>query len=71
MKMVKTQVYLPEADLKELHRVARRRGRKVAELIRDAVREVWLHRDSQDPVDLWTGPLNGGSADHDAAFDEL
>ena len=70
MKMIKTQVYFDEADLKALHKVARRRGRAVAEMIRDAVKTVWLQGPARGPVDLWNGALNGGSADHDAAFDQ-
>lgn len=70
MKMIKTQVYFDEQDLKALRRVAKRRRRAMADMIRDAVRTVWLQHAARGPVDLWTGPLNGGSVDHDAAFDE-
>jgi len=69
MKMIKTQVYFDPADLKALRRVAKVRGRAMADLIRDAVRAVWLQGASLGPVDLWNGPLNGGSVEHDAAFD--
>ena len=69
MKMIKTQVYFDPADLKALRRVAKVRGRAMADLIRDAVRAVWLQGASQGPVDLWIGPLHGGSVEHDAAFD--
>ncbi len=70
MKMTKTQVYFDPADLKALRRVAKARGRSMADLIRDAVQSVWLQGAAHGPVDLWRGPLNGGSVEHDAAFDQ-
>ncbi|MBI3185397.1 MAG: CopG family transcriptional regulator [Myxococcales bacterium] len=69
--MTKTQVYLPDDELRELHRLARQRKRAVAELVREAVRRVWLRPVGTGPVGLWDGPFGGSSADHDAAFDEL
>jgi hypothetical protein len=68
--MVKTQVYLPADDLKALHRVARQKGRPVAELVREAVRTVWLRPHPSGPVGLFDGEIHGSSADHDSAFDE-
>jgi hypothetical protein len=68
--MVKTQVYLPKRELDELHRVARREKRPVAELVREAIRSVWLRNDRRGPVGLWEGPFASTSVDHDAAFDE-
>lgn len=68
--MVKTQVYLPEQDLRALHRLARRESRPVAELIREAIRRVWLQPRPEGPVALWDGPFDGSSADHESAFDE-
>jgi hypothetical protein len=70
MGMRKTQVYLPEEDLRELHRIARKRGRAVADLVREAIQIAWLKPRPRGPVDLWTGELHGTSADHDAAFDD-
>ena len=68
--MKKTQVYLPEKELAELHTIARRRGEPVAALVRDAIRRVWLKGPTRGPVALWDGAFAGSSADHDAAFDE-
>lgn len=68
--MIKTQVYLPEEELAALHRIARARKRPVAELIREAIREKYLRPVGGGPVALWSGPFEGSSADHDAAFDE-
>ena len=70
MAMVKTQVYLPAEELRALHVVARRKKRKVAELVREAVRRVWLQTTPTGPVALWDGPFAGSAAEHDDAFDE-
>jgi len=70
MGMVKTQVYLPADELRALHRVARARKRRVADLVRDAVRTVWLQPVPAGPVALWEGPFAGSSVQHDAAFDD-
>jgi hypothetical protein len=68
--MVKTQVYLRKQDLAELHRVARRTGRSVADLIRDAIRRTWLSGPARGPVALWDGVPGRDAADHDAIYDE-
>jgi hypothetical protein len=72
MPMTKTQIYFRPEELRALHRIAREKKRPVAELVREAVRTVWLRRPAEWPVALWTGPLPKGvsSSDHDAAFDE-
>lgn len=74
MSMTKTQVYFPPAELAELHRVAKKTGRAVADLVREAVRSRWLSNGppgkGRGPVALWTGPFAGTSSDHDSAFDE-
>ncbi len=69
--MVKTQIYLPEVELAELHRIARRTKRPIADLVREAIRAIWLRPATDGPVALWSGPFNGTSTDHDAAFDDL
>jgi len=71
MSMRKTQVYLPAADLRALHGVARRTGRGMADLVREAVRTVWLRAEPEGPVALCRGVLRGTSSEHDAAFDEV
>ena len=68
--MVKTQVYLPKAELAALHRVAKAKKRPVAELVREAIREKYLRKAPSGPVALWAGPFLGSSSDHDSAFDE-
>ncbi len=68
--MVKTQVYLPEAELAALHRLAKAKKRPVAELVREAIREKYLRPPAAGPVAIWAGPFSGSSSDHDSAFDE-
>ena len=68
--MTKTQVYLREEELQALHRVAERSGRPVAELIREAIRRVWLREPGTGPVALWDGAPTRTSVDHDAIYDE-
>ena len=70
--MVKTQIYLPEDDLKALRKIAQRSGWSIAELVREAIRQVWLRPDpfSADPVALWGGIPYRTSIEHDAFYDE-
>lgn len=68
--MIKTQVYLPEEDLKALKEVAKRSGRSVADLVREAVRRVWLPPPSDGPVGLWDGIPARTSLEHDTVYDE-
>jgi len=68
--MVKTQVYLPEEELAALHRAARRSGRSVAELVREAIRRVWLRPEAHGPVALWSGAVQRSSFEHDSIYDE-
>ena len=69
--MTKAQVYFPDEDLEELRLTAKRTGRSVADLVREAVRRVWLRRDSDGPVALWDGMPTKTSVDHDAIYDEV
>ena len=76
--MIKTQVYLPENELAVLRQAAKRTGKSVAELVREAVRRVWIEPGSSStdkarrgPVALWDGTPKRTSADHDAIYDEL
>ena len=68
--MVKTQVYLGKEELEALHRVAARSQRSVADLIREAIRRVWLRSPRQGPVGLWDGEPRRTSVDHDSMYDE-
>ena len=66
--MVKTQINLPEDELKALRETAQRLGRSMADLVREAVRRVWLRPDSisAGPVSLWDGMPSRTSIEHDA-----
>lgn len=68
--MTKTQVYLRDEELQALHAVAGRSGRSVADLVREAVRRVWLRPDAPGPVALWDGQPSHTSVDHDRIYDE-
>ena len=68
--MIKTQVYLPEEDLQALRNAAKQSGRSVADLVREAVRRVWLQPPVDGPVALWDGIPNRTSVEHDAIYDE-
>ena len=67
--MVKTQVYLREEELEALREIARQSGRSMAELVREAIREVWLRRDCRGPVGLWDGQPRRTSVEHDSIYD--
>jgi hypothetical protein len=68
--MVKTQVYLRDEELAALHDVAERSGRSVADLVREAIRRVWLRPQANGPVGLWDGAPGRASVDHDSIYDE-
>jgi hypothetical protein len=68
--VTKTQVYLGEEELEALHAVAEQSGRSVADLIREAIRRVWLRARPEGPVALWDGPVARASVDHDHVYDE-
>jgi hypothetical protein len=68
--MTKTQVYLREEELDALRVAAKQSGQSVAELVREAVRRVWLRPAGQGPVGLWEGEPRRGSLDHDSIYDE-
>jgi hypothetical protein len=61
----KTLVYLPDEDLRALHRIAKERGMPVADLIREAIRQVWIRPTVTGPVALWDGAVKTTSAEHD------
>jgi hypothetical protein len=67
--MIKTQVYLREEELAALHAAAERSGRSVAELVREAIRRVWLRPTADGPVGLWDGAPRRTSVEHDSIYD--
>jgi hypothetical protein len=68
--MVKTQVYLRSEELDALHEMAARSDRSVADLVREAIRRVWLRPGGEGPVALWDGEPARTSVDHDSIYDQ-
>jgi len=68
--MTKIQVYLRQEELAALQEVAKRSGKTVAALVREAVREVWLRPISAGPVNLWDREPRRTAAEHDTLYDE-
>jgi hypothetical protein len=69
--MKKAQIYFREDELDALRAQASRSGRSVAEIVRDAVRQVVLKPGADGPVALWDGQPKRLSTDHDSIYDEL
>lgn len=68
--MEKTQVYLRKEELVALRKAAARSGRSVAELVREAIRQVVLKPEAEGPVAIWDGEPKRPSIDHDSVHDE-
>lgn len=68
--MKKTQVYLRDEELAALRAAAARSNCSVAELIRDAIREVVLKPPISGPVGIWDGEPRRPSTEHDSIYDE-
>ena len=54
-----------------LRKIAQRSGRSMADLVREAIRQVWLRPDpvSSGPVALWDGIPSRTSFEHDTIYD--
>ena len=68
--MEKTQIYMLEEELEALRQAAARSGRSVADLVRDAIRKVWLKPQATGPVAIWDGEPKRTSIEHDSIYDE-
>jgi hypothetical protein len=68
--MKKTQVYLPKEELDSLREAAARSGRSMAEVIREAIRQVVLKPQGSGPVAIWDGKPKRTSIDHDSVHNE-
>lgn len=68
--MEKTQVYLPKEELDSLREAAARSGRSMAEVIREAIRQVVLKPQGSGPVAIWDGKPKRTSIDHDSVHNE-
>lgn len=69
--MIKRQVYFPEEEFELLQNAAKRSGRSVADLVREAVRRVWLRPEPEGPVALWDGPAARTAMEHDTIYDRV
>jgi hypothetical protein len=67
--VIKTQIYFPEHDLDALHEAARKAGKSVAEMVREAVRRTWLQAPPAGPIALWDGNARP-AVDHDWIYDQ-
>jgi hypothetical protein len=70
-QMEKIQVHLHKDELTALREKAQRSGRSIAELAREAIREVVLKPQSMGPVGIWDGEPRRTSAEHDSVHDEV
>jgi hypothetical protein len=68
--MEKIPIYFRKGELEALRKAAARSGRSVAELVRDAVRQVVLKLRSAGPAALWDGKPKRTSIEHDSVHDE-
>jgi Ribbon-helix-helix protein, copG family len=68
--MEKAQVYLRKDELGAVREAAARSGRSIAEVIREAIRQVVLKPQSSGPVAIWDGKPKRTSIDHDSVHNE-
>lgn len=69
--MVRTQIYLPEEELRSIHKIAKRNKTTVARLVRQAIRQVWLDtHDTSGLVGIVKQKLSRSSVDHDSIYDQ-
>jgi hypothetical protein len=68
--MEKTQIYLRKEELDALRKAAARSGRRVAELVRDAIRKVVLKPQAARPVAIWDGEPKRASIAYDSVHNE-
>ena len=53
-----------------MREAARRSGRSVADLVREAIRKTVLKPGGEGPLALWDGKPKRVSADHDSVHDQ-
>ena len=68
--MENTQIYLRKEELEALRVAARRTGRSMAEVVRDAIRTVVLKPSTGGSVAIWDGEPKRSSIEHDTVHDE-
>jgi hypothetical protein len=68
--VTRIQFRLRDDERRSLHEVARRSGRSLTDLIREAIRRVWLRGGGEGPVGLWDGVPRRTSVEHDTVHDD-
>jgi Ribbon-helix-helix protein, copG family len=68
--MEKTQIYLRKEELDALRATAKRSGRSVAEVVREAIRKSVLKPAVDGPVAIWDGEPLRTASEHDSVHDE-
>jgi hypothetical protein len=68
--MEKIQIYLRKEELGALRSAATRSGRTVADLVREAIRNVVLKPVPVGSVAIWDGRPKRSSIEHDCVHDE-
>ena len=68
--MKKMEIYLRKDELDALRSAAARSGRSIADLVRDAIREVVAKSPAAGPVAIWDGEPKRLSIEHDGIHDE-
>lgn len=63
-------MYLRKEELEALRAAAKRSGRSVADLIREAIRSTVLRPEARGPVAIWDGEPRRSSVEHDSIYDE-
>ena len=67
--MERLQVHLRKDELDALRQAAARSGCSVAEVVRDAIRDVVCRPPASGPVAIWDGEPKGSALDHDGVHD--
>ena len=69
--MIKRWLYFREEEFELLQAAAQRSERSVADLVREAVRRVWLPPLSEGPIALWDRPTAHSATEHDTIYDRV
>jgi ribbon-helix-helix CopG family protein len=68
--MKKTQIYLRKEELDALREASAQSGRSIAEILREAIRQIVLKPRTSSPVAIWDDKPKRTSIDHDSVHDE-
>ena len=68
--MERAVIYLRKEELDALRKAAKRSGRSVAYLVREAIRKFVPRPPTAGPVAIWDGEPKRTSVEHDSVHDE-